>query len=139
MSYWDARAFRVALEDRLRRQARATGRPLDRLRKEAAAQRLLARLVAVSPERSWILKGGLALMARMGDRARATRDADATWRMGVHALQATLEDVVELDPGDWFRFEIGRARSLQAEGDEGGLRFPIVSRRYWDAADWNWR
>lgn len=127
MTHGDARAFRMALEERLRRQARATV-PLDRLRKEAAAQRLLARLVAVAPERSWVLKGGLALVARMGDRARATRDADATWRAGADALEATLEDVVDLDAGDWFRFDIGRARSLKAEGDEGGLRFPVVSR-----------
>ncbi len=45
----------------------------------------------------------------MGDRARATRDADATWRAGADALQATLDDVVDFDAGDWFRFEIGRA------------------------------
>ena len=40
-----------ALEDRLRRLARDSGRPLDRLRKEAASQRLLARLVAVARTR----------------------------------------------------------------------------------------
>lgn len=78
MTYRDARAFRVALEERLRRQARATGRPLDRLRKEAAAQRLLTRLVAVAPEESWILKGGLALVARMGDRAGIRRPGRGT-------------------------------------------------------------
>lgn len=128
MTYGDARAFRAALEERLRRQARATGRPLDRVRKEAAAQRLLARLAAVAPEGSWVLKGGLALVVRMGDRARATRDTDATWRAGADALQATLDDVVDLDADDWFRFEIARGRELVAEGPEGGLRFPVVSR-----------
>jgi hypothetical protein len=128
VTYRDARAFRVALEERLRQQARATARPLDRLRKEAAAQRLLARLVAAAPEGSWVLKGGLALIARMGERARATRDADVTWRAGADALRATLEEVVDLDTGDWLRFEIARGRELVAEGPEGGLRFPIVSR-----------
>lgn len=128
MTYRDARAFRAALEERLRRQARSSGRPLDRVRKEAAAQRLLARLVAVAPEGSWVLKGGLALVIRMGERARATRDADATWRAGVESLQATLEEVADVDVGDWFRFEIASGRELVAEGPEGGLRFPVVSR-----------
>lgn len=42
MAYLDARAFRAALEDRLQRMARDSGRPLDRLRKQAASERLLA-------------------------------------------------------------------------------------------------
>jgi hypothetical protein len=29
---------------------------------------------------SWALKGGIAMIARVGERARATSDADATWR-----------------------------------------------------------
>lgn len=44
-------AFRRALEDRLSQRARTTGEPLMRLRKNVVFQRLLARLLAVSPDR----------------------------------------------------------------------------------------
>ena len=127
-TYASARAFRVGLEDRLRRLARDSGRPLDRLRKEAASQRLLARLVAVAAPDDWALKGGLALIARLGAGARGTRDADTTWRGDVEALRDMLDDAMDHDVGDWFSFEIGTGRDISAEGPEGGLRFPVLAR-----------
>jgi hypothetical protein len=101
---------------------------LDRFRKEAAAQRLLSRLVAVTPPGSWALKGGLALIARLGPDARATRDADATWRGSAAALRDVLDDAMDLEPGDWFDFQISAAREISAEGPEGGLRFQVIAR-----------
>lgn len=62
----DQHAFRTSLEQRLLNQARESGRPLDRLRKEVAHQRFLARLAEAAPD-DWALKGGLALLARMGE------------------------------------------------------------------------
>jgi hypothetical protein len=78
--YSSPAAMRTALEQRLRDRHASTNLPLDRLRKEAALQRLLARIAAVAPADSWALKGGIAMIARVGERARATADADATWR-----------------------------------------------------------
>ncbi|MCC7363532.1 MAG: nucleotidyl transferase AbiEii/AbiGii toxin family protein [Dehalococcoidia bacterium] len=71
-------SLRQALEDRLKARARDTSLPLDRLRKEAAFQRLLARIAATAPEGSWALKGGMAMIARVSSRARATIDIDAS-------------------------------------------------------------
>lgn len=77
-AYADAAAFRRALEDRLRRRRDETGLPLDRMRKEVAAQRFLARLAQAGPADGWVLKGSLAIIAMVGEHARATRDADIT-------------------------------------------------------------
>ena len=60
MRYPIATAFRRALEDRLNRQARTTGEATMRLRTNVVFQRLLARLLTISPDR-WVLRGGLAL------------------------------------------------------------------------------
>jgi hypothetical protein len=60
MRYPSAAAFRRALEDRLNQQARAADQSPVRLRKGVVFQRLLARLMAVTPER-WILKGAARL------------------------------------------------------------------------------
>jgi hypothetical protein len=119
-------AFRISLERRLLNQARQTGRPLDRLRKEVAHQRLLARLVESAPKGTWALKGGLALLARLDERARATSDADANWRSSIEELEENLDRATLLDMGDGFSFEIGPARPLEGEGIDGALRFPIM-------------
>ena len=75
MNYASAPPFRPALETRQGAVSRAGGPSLIRLRKEVIVDRLLARLVAVAPDR-WICKGALALEHRFGDRARTTRDVD---------------------------------------------------------------
>lgn len=125
--YPTAAAFRTALEDHLRRRAHSTGTPLDRLRKEVAHQRLLARLAAVAPPGSWALKGGQALLARLDTAARATKDADATWRAELAHLGDILEEAVDTDLHDGFRFEVGAARPMTAETEESGMRYPVLA------------
>lgn len=125
--YSDPAAFRMALERRLRAQAQASGLPVNRLRKEAAFNRLLARLRQVAPG-MWALKGGLALIARVGLDIRGTRDADANWRATLEELENLLSIVEELDLGDWFSFQIGDGRPLRGEGEHHALRYPATAR-----------
>lgn len=76
MNYTTAAGFRAALEHRLRDIAAQHGQTaLTRQRKLVVFDRLLARLLVAAPDR-WIIKGGLALDLRLGDRARTTRDMD---------------------------------------------------------------
>lgn len=95
--YKSAAAFRRSLEDRLRARAAETSTPLDRLRKEAAGQRLLAHIQHYAPPNSWALKGGLALIARMDDKARATKDIDATWRAETRNLHELLSEALAME------------------------------------------
>jgi predicted nucleotidyltransferase component of viral defense system len=125
--YGSPAALRTALEEHLRQRANSTGTPLDRLRKEVAHQRLLARLVVVAPTGSWALKGGQALLARLGTQARATKDADATWRASLDHFGDVLEAAVDTDLDDGFRFEVAAPRPMTAETDEGGLRYPVLA------------
>lgn len=124
--YADAASFRRALEQRLRSEAQGSGVPLNRLRKEAAFNRLLVRLCEVAPQ-GWALKGGLALIARVGKHVRATKDADANWSATYDDLDETLSAVEDADVGDCFAFVIGDGRPLQGERDEGALRFPVTA------------
>ncbi|MDP2865750.1 MAG: nucleotidyl transferase AbiEii/AbiGii toxin family protein, partial [Elusimicrobiota bacterium] len=71
-------AFRRALEDRLKQKAKNEGLDLQRLMREVAFDRLLARLFA-RKDAAWILKGGYALELRMKE-ARATKDIDLALR-----------------------------------------------------------
>lgn len=126
--YAQPAALRRALEDRLKKYSRDRGLPLDRVRKEAAFQRLLARIAAVAPSDSWALKGGQAMIARSSGLARATADADATWRTDANQLQAVLTTAVGLDLGDHFQFLLAPPTSMRGEGPEGVVRFPVQAR-----------
>ena len=72
--YASAAAFRVALESRLKTMAQEEGFDLQRLRRQAACDRLLCRLFA-KPDAPWLLKGGYAMELRL-KTARTTRDID---------------------------------------------------------------
>jgi hypothetical protein len=122
MKYESGAAFRRALEDRLRANSLRRGTPLVRLRKMVAFDRLLARLLQDQPGR-WILKGGLALQLRLGERARTTKDIDVLLLDHELDIYTLLRRAGALNLGDWFSFEIGFAQSTL--DDPGGKRFPI--------------
>ena len=72
--YASATAFRTALEDRLKKLAQQEAVDLQRLRRQAAFDRLLCRLFAKA-DAPWLLKGGYAMELRI-KTARTTRDID---------------------------------------------------------------
>lgn len=119
MKYESSAAFRRALEDRLRAQSIASGVPLVRLRKMVVFDRFLARLIVSQPD-TWVLKGGLALQLRLGNRARTTKDIDLLLRddQAVRNVHQALVRAASQDLHDWFQFEVARATGVE-------LRFPV--------------
>src|SRR5215469_6507423 len=79
--YTTAAAFRRALEDRLKDIAGKQGVDLQRLRRQVAFDRLLARLFQVGQPLALpcVLKGGYAMELRI-KAARTTKDIDLTMR-----------------------------------------------------------
>ena len=126
MRYSTAPAFRQALDKRLQVGSRTGGPSLARLRKQVAFDRLLARVVAVAPDR-WVLKGGLSLDYRFGDRARTTRDVDFA-AVGDEA-SATLDLLAAqaLDLGDFFTLAIERTGALDRQVDGAAVRYHVVA------------
>jgi hypothetical protein len=124
MRYGTAAAFRIALEERLRTRSRDTGESIERLRKLVAFDRLLARLVAVAPER-WLLKGGLALDYRLGDRARTTKDVDLQRQDGEAAANADFRAAEQDDLGDHFTFAVQRTELLDEADVAGAVRYRV--------------
>lgn len=101
-----AAAFRRSLDDRLRAQAKATGRPMDNLRREFVFQRFLALLFA-GEHNEWVLKGGGGLLMRLVG-ARFSKDLDLT-----HTQIDSREDAVEAlreaiapQEADWLTFGV---------------------------------
>lgn len=125
MKYSSASAFRRALEDRLRQQSLQSGVPLVRMRKMIAFDRFLARLFQVQPDQ-WVVKGGLALQLRVGQRARTTKDIDLLMLDQHRKIYPRLKEAGVLVLDDWFSFEMSRATQPTAE-DFGGDRYQLQS------------
>ena len=131
-----AAAFRVALEDRLKRLAQEEGIDLQRLRRQAAFDRLLCRLFE-NPDGPWLLKGGYAMELRLRT-ARTTRDMDLAlkqlpipnldWDANASTVLEALREVGLLDLGDFFTFVFGDAVQDLDAAPYGGARFPVDTR-----------
>jgi len=123
MKYGSAQAFRRALEDRLDNLSRETGLSIVRLRKLVTYDRLLARLMAVSPD-AWRLKGALALEYRLGHTSRATMDVDLERKNHDDPVAEDLIAAQGVDLDDGFNFRLERE-----EGDPddlaGSVRFRV--------------
>jgi Nucleotidyl transferase AbiEii toxin, Type IV TA system len=122
-------AFRRALTDRLRNVANESRWTLDQLQRQMAYDRLLERLYLV--DQGWILKGATALLARdIG--VRATIDIDVYRGIAAGIAERELRDAAGRDIGDWFRFEVGAARSVLDAAS--GVRLPVTA--YIGTAPW---
>lgn len=138
-SYKTAGAFRTALETRLQMRAREQGTDLQRLRRQVAFDRFLARMFSRGPRASypWMLKGGYAMESRMHS-ARTTKDIDLTLYDGTRLsknpqqraeqVRAMLQVAAASPFDDYFEFLIGEAGQDLDGAPEGGNRYPIQAR-----------
>jgi len=131
--YQSSSDFRKALEDRLKNISANQNIPLDRLRRQTAFDRLLARLFyrKKSPP-PWLLKGGYALEMRYQNIARTTKDVDFTIPSlkdpQPEKIHEMLQKEVKYDLKDWFTFFIGTARKELGQAVYGGWEFPVEAR-----------
>jgi hypothetical protein len=122
MRYTTAGAFRTALEQRLRTLATDTNVPLIRLRKLVVFDRLMARLMAVAPNR-WVLKGAVALHFRVGPQYRTTKDLDLGRLDDEQAATADFLAAQALDLGDFFTFAIQRTGQFDEALEGAAVRY----------------
>lgn len=115
MTYTTPQALRMALEQRLLRRSTETGTSLDRIRRRVVFERVVARLQSAEPG-VWVLKGGMALEARLRDDARVTKDLDLGLRTDVADaadLHDRLIDALSVDPAsDTFELTVQVPRRL---------------------------
>jgi hypothetical protein len=123
--YSDPNALRHAVTDRLRPLARERGTQLSSLQRQFAYDRLLSRIFSAEPER-WVLKGATAMLARLGGRARHTRDIDLLSRTGsLDEAEHALRAAAAVDLGDYFSFTLSPGRQI-AQG-AGATRVDVVA------------
>lgn len=111
----------MALERRLATRARESGVRLDRLRRRVLVERIVSRLESAEPG-CWVLKGGMALEARLGDAARLTRDIDLGLRDAMDDaadLRDRMIEALRADPDD-DRFVITARAPVPLREDGGG-------------------
>ena len=127
-------ALQRALEDRLAALVGKEGGDIQRLRRQAAFDRLLCRLFQdkTSP---WLLKGGYAMELHIR-AARTTRDIDLALRPStttpgewdVQAVTAILRQSAASNLHDGFEFTLGDATMDLDAAPYGGARFPVAAQ-----------
>jgi hypothetical protein len=138
--YGTAAAFRRGLEDRLQDIARKEVVDLQRVRRQVAFDRLLARLFQASQPRElpWVLKGGYAMELRI-KAARTTKDIDLTMRSVFSpggkkddrknlAVLEKLQEAAAFSSDDFFVYTIGEPIADLDAAPYGGARFPVEAR-----------
>jgi hypothetical protein len=138
--YATAAAFRRALEDRLQDIAGKESVDWERLRRQVAFDRLLARLFQAGQPLAppWVLKGGYAMELRI-KTARATKDIDLTMRSAsisgakkedkkdLAALER-LQEAAAFSCDDFFVYTLGEPIAELDAAPYGGARFPVEAR-----------
>jgi hypothetical protein len=138
--YATAVAFRRALEDRLQDIVGKENVDSQRLRRQVAFDRLLARLFKAAQPRAltWVLKGGYAMELRI-KAARTTKDIDLTMRSVFSseekkvdrknmAVLEKLQEVAAFSSDDFFVYTIGEPIADLDAAPYGGTRFPVEAR-----------
>lgn len=131
--YGSAGAFRRALEERLNKTAKWNQVDVNRLRRQVAFDRLLARLFQPgSPP--WALKGGYAMELRF-QTARTTIDIDLTLpslkrndQTSNDTIREMLQEAASVLLRDWFEYLIGSPLLDLEAAPYGGARFPVEAR-----------
>jgi len=128
-------AFRKALEERLRQRSKSEEIDINRLRRQLAFDRLLARFFQ-NEDAPWALKGGYALELQFR-AARSTVDIDLTMFSAIipaesidinQAIRELLQQSASIPLGDWLEFLIGSAQVDITAAPYGGARYPVEAR-----------
>ncbi len=132
-TYQTSKAFRIALEQRLKNYAFETNVDLQEIRRKVAFERFLSRLFK-NEDSHWVLKGGYAMELRIS-LARATRDIDLVmrkpylrpnfWNDKGQEMLKMLREYAAVDIGDFFEYIIGEPMHDLENAPYGGARYPI--------------
>lgn len=136
-TYTNPTDFRRALETRLSTLSRKEGTDIQKLRRQLAFDRLLARLFQAGKSVPWALKGGYAMELRV-QSARTTKDIDLAIRdskllstdadVQNQAIREELQKYAKMDLGDHFVFEVGEPIMDIDAAPYGGGRFAVEAK-----------
>ena len=134
-TYKDAASFAQALKNRLVSIAKQKNIDLERLRKQVAFDRFLARIFGGDDRQHWFLKGGYAMELRFHSAARTTKDVDITipdmsWSEEgrsrlLDTIRERLQELCFRKVDDWFGFTVGAPIMDLDTAPYGGGRFPV--------------
>ena len=136
-AYATASALRTALGERISQAAKKTNVEAQKLSRQVAFDRLLARIFS-EHEPPFVLKGGYAIEVRLDSVARATKDIDLTiYSAGKEmpdpinrpeGIREWLQEKLEKDLNDWFAFRLGVQTDDLRAAPLGGARFHVEAR-----------
>jgi Nucleotidyl transferase AbiEii toxin, Type IV TA system len=121
--YGSPNALRRGLNHQIRIAAQRSSQPAQRIRRDFAHQRLLARVFSHEPD-GWVLKGGVGLLVRLPEQARHSRDIDLVRQDGIEHSVSALEAAARVDLRDGLAFEFRRPKP----GGRDAVVVPVEAR-----------
>lgn len=117
LQYATPHAFRAALRDRFGAFTNGDhGLRVEEMQRQFAYDRVLARCFAGQDADRWVLKGAVALLARLAGHARHSKDIDLYYAEPSASIGEAVDAFLiaaRRDLGDHFRFEVSRTSPLQ--------------------------
>ena len=95
-------------------------------------ERILERISVSKYQDNFILKGGLLLSAMFGIDNRTTKDMDTTITgidVSKEKMVKVLNEVLSIKLGDGVKFDLVDITNIRDEGEYGGNKYHIVSRK----------
>jgi hypothetical protein len=121
--YSSPAALRRGLNHQIRIAAQRSRQPIQRIRRDFAHQRLLARVFSHDSD-GWILKGGVGMLVRLPDQARHSRDIDLLRQEDVEHSVAALEAAACVDLHDGLAYDLGEPKP----GGRDAVVVPVAAR-----------
>lgn len=116
------------IKDLIRNRAKGDSAKAQTLLRHYAMERLLERLSVSDYRNDFVIKGGMLVASLLGVDERSTRDIDTTMRgrdMSLESVSRILAEVVSIDIGDGFTFELGEPQKIMEDSEYGGVRISV--------------
>ncbi|OWM01220.1 hypothetical protein B7435_16785 [Mycolicibacterium peregrinum] len=127
-TYSSARAFRSALNDRIRLASEQSGLQHNDIARRFVLQQFLSRVFA-DERPGWMLTGGTALQIRSPE-ARSTTDVDIAAGIEARDLHAVLTEATERRGGEHGEFDITLNPALGPGSFTGTIVYGLEGRRF---------
>lgn len=116
------------VKDLIRNRAKEDNVNAQILLRNYMLERLLERISLSEYKNNFILKGGMLVMAMVGENKRSTIDMDVTTKrfpVNLKSIEAALKTILAVDVGDGVYMEVSKIEQTRADDEYDGFRISL--------------
>ena len=120
------------LKNKIKNRAKGIGAQPQELMQMYFFERLLYRISISRYKFNFILKGGLLLLAIIGDERRTTSDMDTIIKgidIESDELLRIIQEIINIETDDNISFEIEKAKDIRIDDIYGGVNVKLIAKK----------